>query len=165
MLKKIAFVAFAAVPALVFTSCSSPEEAATDSVKDVIVDLTELLDDNKSESLEDIIDELHGFVADVTPDLIDEFEDLTVEERVAVIKSIAESEEAKKLVPVVMALSGNDSIQKLSATAMSGDSTGVAAMPLETKMQAVDICANLVKIAIALGIDDPKVQEALDKAF
>lgn len=165
MLKKFAFVAFAAVPALVFTSCSSPEEAATSSVKDVIEDLTELIEDNKTETLEKIIDELHEFMADVTPDLIDEFEDLTVAERVAVIKNIASSDEGKKLVSTLQTLSTNESIAKLVPAAMMGDMAPVSQIPMDTKMQTVDICANFVKLALAIGLDDEEVQKALREAF
>lgn len=165
MLKKFAFAAFAAVPALVFSSCSSPEEAATDSVKDAVVDLAELIEDNKSESVEDIIAEINDYLADVTPDLIAEFEDLTEAERVAVIKNIAQSEEGKKLGAAFQSLQDNESLGKLLSTAMFGDTSHVAALPLETKLQAVDICANLVKLAIAIGVDSREVQKALDEAF
>ena len=165
MLKKFAFVAFAAVPALVFTSCSSPEEAATDSVKDAVADLAELSEDNKSESIEDIIDELNDFFADVTPELIEEFEDLTDAERVAVIKNIAQCEEGKKLITAFSSLEGNESLAKLVPSAMSGDTSKVAELPLETKLQTVDICANLVKLAVAIGVDRPEVQKALKEVF
>ena len=161
MLKKFAFVAFASVPALVFSSCSSPEESATDSLKDAVADLAELIEDNKSESVEDIIAELNDFFADVTPDLIAEFENLTDAERVAVIKNIAQSEEGKKLVAAFQSLQGNESLGKLVPTAMMGDTSHVAALPLETKLQAVDICANLVKLAVAIGVERTEVQKAL----
>ena len=165
MMKKFAFAAFAAVPALVFTSCSSPEESATDSVKDVLVDLTELIKDNKSACIVDLVDELHAFVEDVTPDLMSDFEDLTDAERAAVIVNVLKSDEGKKLVAELESLSTNESLLKVVNKAMNGKVDSAADLPMETKLQAVDICANLVKIAVTLGIDKPSVQEGIEKGM
>ena len=40
-----------------------------------------------------------------------------------------------------------------------------AAQPMKTKFQVVDICANLLKISIGLGVDSPTVQAALGSMF
>ena len=165
MLKKFAFVAFAAVPALVFTSCSSSEESATSAAKNVVEDLTELVKDNKSASVIDMVAALHEYVEEETPDLIAEFEDLTDAERAAVIVSVLKSDEGKKLLAEIEALSANESVAKVVGKAMSSGPEELSDFPLETKLQVVDIAANVLKVAVTLGIDKKEVQKAVEKAM
>lgn len=165
MLKKFAFAAFAAVPALVISSCSPSVESTSDDVKDVLVEIAEILDDNKNESIEDIIDELNDYIADVTPDLVETIAELSPQDRAAVVASLKDCEEFKKFQTAAAGLQSNPQVMKIAGTAMMGDTSAVTEIPLETKLQMVDIVANLVKIAVAFGPDNPEVQKAMKEVL
>lgn len=162
-MKKFTYLAVAATSALVFTSCSSPEEKATDAVKDTLEDLTELVNENKDEDLETAIDELHSLLEKRTPQIISALEDLSDAERVTFINNVVNLPEVKTLTMTVM--SAANSPVALSAAKLSDDPAAAdAVLPMESRMKLVDICANLAKIGVALRLEREDVRDAFKKA-
>ena len=165
MLKKCALLAFAAIPAFVFSSCSSSEESATSAAKNVVEDLTDLVKENKSASIIDMVAALHEYVEEETPDLVAEFKDLSDAERASVIVNVLKSDEGKKLIAELETLSANESVAKVVGEAMSNGTENLAEFPMETKMQIIEIGANVLKVGVSLGIDKAAVQKAVGKAM
>ena len=151
---------FAVVPALVLSSCSTPEESATSEVVDCLSSLTELMVDVQDEDLATAIDELHSFLESETPGLVAALGDLDEAQKVTVINNVKQSPELAKLIATAGSLQNSPLVV---STAMVGQEKLAKGMSLETKMKIVDIAANIAKITVALGVvESENVRDALD---
>lgn len=159
-MKTFTYLSFAVVPALVLSSCSSPEESATADVVDCLSSLTELVKDVQTENLETAIDELHSFLESETPGLVAALGDLDEAQKVTVINNVKQSPELANLIAAINAAKASPLVL---TTTMTGPDKVAQQMSLDTKMKIVDIAANLVKITVALGVvESENVRKALD---
>ena len=159
-MKTFAYLGFAVVPAIVLSSCSSPEESATADVVDCLDSLTELVHDVQDEDLTTAIDELHSFLEAETPGLVAALGDLDEAQKVTVINNVKQSPELAILIATIKGAQESPLVQ---ATAMTSPEKVAQQMSLDTKMKIVDIAANIAKITVALGVvDSENVRKALD---
>lgn len=161
-MNKYTYIALALAPMACITAQATPEVAAQTTIKAAITNLTTQLADAKDKDLPTLISELDALLSRCTPEILTSLEPLTDEQRLAVITGLMQSPELGALMAAVEPLGES----KAAATVMPAiggetDPASLAAsMSLKTKLQAVDITANLLKIALGLGIDSPTVQGA-----
>jgi hypothetical protein len=111
-MNKIAYLGVLAVPALVLSSCSTPEERAVDVVKGYIVSLTKVVEQNNGKDLATMVDALDVFLEKVTPELVREMERVEPSQRLGVLEVVGKSEELKQLLVV---LKNSDFVAMLSS--------------------------------------------------
>lgn len=161
-MNKYTYIALALAPMVCITAQATPEEAAQTTIKAAITNLTTQLADAKNKDLPTLISELDALLSRSTPEILATLEPLTDEQRLAVITGLMQAPELSALMAAVESL--NESKAAASVMPAIGGATDpasfAASMPLKTKLQAVDITANLLKIALGLGIDSPTVQSA-----
>lgn len=161
-MNKYTYIALALAPMVCITAQATPEEAAQTTIKAAISNLTTQLADAKDKDLPALISELDALLSRCTPEILTSLEPLTDEQRLTVITGLMQSPELGALMAAVEPLSESKAAATmLPAIGGEADPAGLAAsIPLKTKLQAVDITANLLKIAFGLGIDSPTVQGA-----
>ena len=174
-MKKFIYPAvFFAPVACMVTSCSEPYE----EVEDYMEELSEVIKDNEDESLVDLIDAVHEYTQDETPDLVDTLVDLDEAERKVVVEKVIKSDAMKLLVKrvlqaaiaqavdhpeiirTVIEMTQNHYINEEQFFETMSD-----ILPYETQMQLIDIAGDMVKIAVAAGLDQRAVQKEAEAAL
>ena len=149
----------ALAPMACMTAQASPEATAQDTIKAALTQLTTRLHGAQDKDLPTLISALDAQLSCSTPAILQALEPLTNAQRLSVIQGLMEAEEvntfmaagptlgeSKALTTLMPALTGEGDIGEVFAT-----------LPFKTKLQVVDIAANLLKICIGLGIDSPEV--------
>ena len=149
-MNKYTYIALALAPVAGMTVQASPEVTAQDTIKAALTQLATQLSGSQEKDLPSIVAELDSLLASCTPGILQALEPLTAEQRSTVLSSIMQAEEINALAAAAAPLSEG----KAAATVMP------ASLTPQTKMQMVDITANLLKIGIALGLDSPAVLES-----
>lgn len=164
-MNKYTYFALALAPVVCMTAQATPEVAALDSIKSAMRDLTTLVSTSQEKDLPTLVADLDSVLAAAMPGILTQLEKLTDEQRMSVIQGISQAEELSKLMEGMAPLCEG----KAAATVMpavSGEADPVAlsaSLPFKTKLQVVDITANLLKLVIGLGIDSPAVQQMFDE--
>lgn len=150
-----------AVPALCMSVQATPETAAQDAIKGAIVNLSDCAAASSDKDLPTLISEVNTILTNVTPGILTALEPLTNEQKVTVIQAIMTSEEIGKLAEATAPLSESKAAATvMPAVAGEADPMSLTAdMTMQTKLQVIDIVANIAKIAIGLGVDTPAVLE------
>ena len=141
-------------------------------------ELSEVIKDNEDESLVDLIDAVHEYTQDETPDLVDTLVDLDEAERKVVVEKVIKSDAMKLLVKrvlqaaiaqavdhpeiirTVIEMTQNHYINEEQFFETMSD-----ILPYETQMQLIDIAGDMVKIAVAAGLDQRAVQKEAEAAL
>ncbi len=164
---KTTCLALVLAPAVCMTAQANPEVAATTSIRAAIGHLAAVAADSQTKDLPTIISEIDALLSRSTPEILASLESLTDEQRVAVITALMQAPEIAQLMGSLEPLMASPAAAELMPV-MAGEADPAAmaaAQPLKTKLQVIDICANLLKISIALGVDSPTVQAALGGMF
>ena len=92
---------------------------------------------------------------------------MTDEQKVAAIKAIAESPELAALMEAASSMQTSPAVTSVMPAFMNDRAAAkvVEELPLETKMQTVDIAAAVIKIALAIGVDQEAMRNSLMRAF
>lgn len=152
-----------AVPALCMSVHATPETAAQDALKGAIVSLSDCAAASQDKDLPTLIADLNTLLANATPGILATLEPLTNEQKVTVIQAIMVSEEICKLAETSAPLSESKAAATvMPAVAGAADPMALTAeLSMQSKLQLIDIVANVAKIAIGLGVDTPAVLEII----
>ena len=132
--------------------------------------LSEVIKDHEDESLVDFIEAVHDFTQDETPGLVDTLSELNVAERKIVVERVIKSDALKLLVKRLLQAAiaqavDNPEIIRTVADACSNHRSEkqnfdalANILPYETQMQLIDIAGDMVKLAVAAGLDERDVQ-------
>ena len=161
-MNKYTYIALALAPVAGMTVQASPEVTAQDTIKAALTQLATQLSGSQEKDLPTIVAELDSLLTSCTPGILQALEPLTAEQRSTVLSSIMQSEEINALTASAAPLAeGKAAATVMPAVAGEGDPmTLVTSLTPQTKMQMVDITANLLKIGIALGLDSPAILES-----
>ncbi|MBR3902022.1 MAG: hypothetical protein IKJ29_00010 [Akkermansia sp.] len=162
-MNRYTYFALALAPVVCMTAQATPEVAALDSLKAAVRDLTTLVSSSQEKDLPTLVADLDTLLATAMPGILTQLEPLTDEQRLSVIQGIMQSEELGKLAEAAAPLCESKAAAPLMP-ALSGEGDPVAlsaSLPFKTKVQVVDIAANVLKLAIGLGVDSPAVQGML----
>lgn len=164
---KYTCLALALAPAVCMTAQANPEVNATTTIRAAISNLAAVAANSQTKDLPTVISEIDALLSRSTPEILSTLEPLTDEQRVAVITALMQAPELAQLMESLEPLMSSPAAAELMPV-MAGEADPAAmaaAQPIKTKFQVVDICANLLKISIALGVDSPTVQAALGSMF
>ena len=164
---KYTCLALALAPAVCMTAQANPEVAATTAIRATIGNLTTIIENSQTKDLPAFVSEVDALLSRATPEILSTLEPLTDEQRVAVITALMQAPELAQFMGSIEPLMASPAAGELMP-AMSGQvdpAALAAAQPMKTKLQFIDICANLLKISIALGVDSPTVQAAIGGMF
>lgn len=158
-MNKYTYMALALAPMVCMTVQASPEVTAQDTIKTALTQLTARLDGAQDKDLPALISELDAQLSASTPAIVQALEPLTNEQRLSVIQGLMSAPELNALVAAAAPLSEGKAAAALMPTITGeADPTELSsALPFKTKLQVIDIAANLLKICIGLGIDSPAV--------
>ena len=153
-MNKYTFSALLLAPMVCLTAYADNATTAQDTLKGAIVELTALTNSSKDKEPEPLIADIHALLTKVTPGILCALEPLTDEERMSVIGALSQSPELAALMQAAEPMGES----KAAATLMplvSGENPAAAADAISygSKMQLIDIVANITKIAIGLGAD------------
>lgn len=156
---KYTYMALALAPMVCMTVQATPEVTAQDTIKAALTQLASRLDGAQDKDLPTLISELDAQLAASTPAILQALEPLTNEQRLNVIQGLMAAEELNALVTAAAPLSeGKAATTIMPALSGEADPAELAsALPFKTKLQVIDIAANLLKICIGLGIDSPQI--------
>ncbi len=160
-MNKHVFFAMALAPVVCMTAQATPEVAALDSIKAAMRNLTTVVSSAQDKDLPALVAELDAVLSAAVPGILTQLEPLTDEQRLSVIQGLMQAEELGQLVEGAAPLAeGKAAATLMPAIAGEADPVALSAsLPFKTKVQVVDIAANLLKLAIGLGADSPAVQE------
>lgn len=166
-MNKYTFFAMAMAPMVCMTVQANPEVAALDSIKAAIRNLTTVVSGAQDKDLPTLVADLDAVLSAAVPGILTQLEPLTDEQRLSVIQGLMQAEELGQLAEGAAPLAeGKAAATVMPAIAGEGDPVALSAsLPFKTKTQLVDITANLLKLAIGLGVDSPAVQEMLGGLF
>lgn len=156
---KYTYMALALAPMVCMTVQASPEVAAQDTIKAAITQLTARLNGAQDKDLPALISELDAQLSASTPAILQALEPLTNAQRAGVIQGLMTAPELQALATAAAPLSEGQAAAALMP-AIAGDANPAelaATLPYKTKLQVIDVAANLLKICIGLGIDSPEV--------
>lgn len=156
---KYTYMALALAPMVCMTVQASPEVTAQDTIKAALTQLTARLDGAQDKDLPTLISELDAQLSASTPAIVQALEPLTNEQRLSVMQELMSAPELNALVAAAAPLSEGKAAAALMPTIIGeADPQELAAtLPFKTKLQVIDIAANLLKICIGFGIDNPAV--------
>lgn len=156
---KYTYMALALAPMVCMTVQASPEVAAQDTIKAALTQLTARLNGAQEKDLPTLIAELDAQLSASTPAILQALEPLTNAQRASVIQGLMAAPELQALAAAAAPLGeGQAAAAIMPAIAGDADPAELAAsLPYKTKMQVIDVAANLLKICIGLGIDSPEV--------
>lgn len=157
---KYTYITMALAPIACMSSWATPEAAATTAIQSALSEMTTLVNQSAQKDVPAIVSELDALLARTTPGILASLEPLTNEQRMAVIGNIMQAPEIGGLMESVGRLQESPAAAAITPI-VDGDAdpmTFAATQTLQTKVKVVDICANLLKIALGLGIDTPEVQ-------
>ncbi len=164
---KYTCLALALAPAVCMTAQANPEVTATTTIRAAIGNLASVASQSQTKDLPAVISEIDALLSRSTPEILSTLEPLTDEQRVAVITALMQAPEIAQLMGSLEPLMASPAAAELMPV-MAGEADPAAmaaAQPMKTKLQFIDICANLLKISIALGVDSPTVQAAIGGMF
>ena len=166
-MNKYIWLSLAAAPIVCLSSCSSPEQAGSTDVITTIKQLTELMNNSKSATTPQVVAGVHAIITKAAPSIIESFSAMTDEQKVAAIKAIAESPELAALMEAASSMQASPAVTSVMPAFMNDRAAAkvVEELPLETKMQTVDIAAAVIKIALAIGVDQESMRNSLMRAF
>ena len=158
-MNKYSFFALALAPMVCMTVQATPEDDAAGAIKATMSNLTTLVKEGTAKDLPTLISELDSLLARATPNILTQLEPLTNEQRKNVIIALSGSPEFMELMEVAALLQQSQAANELMPVigGVIDPQTYIAGTPLKTKLQVIDICANLLKISLGLGIDSPEV--------
>lgn len=158
-MNKHTFFALALAPMVCLTVQATPEDDAATAIKATMSNLTTLVKEGTQKDLPTLISELDSLLSRSTPHILTQLEPLTNEQRRNVITALYGSPEFMGLMEVAALLQQSQAANELMPVidGIIDPHQYVAGMPLKTKLQVIDICANLLKISLGLGIDSPEV--------
>lgn len=162
-MNRYTYLALAAVPAICLSACSESSQPTTVSAIDPNVFIAELattLETNKNADLPTYINALHKLMQKNTPGVIKSLAAMTDEQKITLIQQIPSSESASKIIATAITMQ-NSKVAETISLIVADKNTAKVNISLESKLQFVDISADIIKIAIALGVDKPQIQEAL----
>lgn len=161
-MNKYTYIALALAPMACMTVQASPEVTAQDTIKSAITQLTTQLSGAQDKDLPTIVSEIASVLSSCTPGILQSLEPLTNEQRMTVVSSLMASEEMNALSMAAAPLAeGKAAAEVMPAVSGEGDPMAlVATLSSKTKIETVDIVANLLKIGIALGLDSPAMLES-----
>ena len=152
-MNRFAYLGLIAVPALVLSSCSTPEERAENMVKGYIVSLTKVVEQNNGKDLAAMVDALDAFLEEVTPELVNEMERLQPSQRLGVVEIVGKSEELKQLL---------EALKKSDFIAMLSSERNKELLSFTYIWKIRNIYSNLSDISEAMGFS---VKGALESAL
>lgn len=158
-MNKYSFFALALAPMVCMTVQATPEDDAAGAIKATMSNLTTLVKEGTAKDLPTLISELDALLSRDTPYILTQLEPLTNEQRKNVIIALSGSPEFMGLMEVAVLLQQSQAANELMPVigGVIDPQTYIAGTPLKTKLQVIDICANLLKISLGLGIDSPEV--------
>ena len=161
-MNKYTYIALALAPMACMTVQASPEVTAQDTIKSAITQLSTQLSGAQDKDLATVVSEIASVLSSCTPGILQALEPLTNEQRMAVVSALMESEEMNALAMAAAPLAeGKAATEVMPAVSGEGDPMAlVATLSSKTKIETVDIVANLLKIGIALGLDSPELLES-----
>lgn len=156
------YICMALVPLAGMVAQATPEVDAQNTIKATMSSLATLMSSSQDKELPALIADLDSLLAGSTPGILTALEPLTDEQRVAVIMGLMQSPELGAVCEALAPLSESKAAAAvMPAIVGEADPASIpATLPYKTKLQVVDIAANLLKIAIGLGIDSPACQQA-----
>ena len=164
---KYTCLALALAPAVCMTAQATPEVTAATTIRAAIGNLATIVANSQTKDLPAFASEVDSLLARSTPEILATLEPLTDEQRVAVIVALMQAPECALLMGSLEPLMSSPAAAELMPV-VAGEANPAAvaaALPLKTKLQMIDICSNLLKISIALGVDSPTVQAAIGGMF
>ena len=158
-MNKYAYITLALAPMACMTVQASPEVTAQDTIKAAITQLTTQLSGAQDKDLATLVADLDAVLSSCTPGILQALEPLTAEQRMNVMAAISEAAEMGALAEAAAPLSeGKAAAVVMPAIAGEEDPMAlVNTLSYKTKIQLIDITANLLKISIALGLDSPAI--------
>ena len=161
-MNKYTYIALALAPMACMTVQASPEVTAQDTIKAAVTQLSTQLSGAQDKDLPTIVSEIASVLSSCTPGILQALEPLTNEQRMTVVSSLMASEEMNALAMAAAPLAeGKAAAEVMPAVSGEGDPMAlVATLSSKTKIETVDIVANLLKIGIALGLDSPELLES-----
>lgn len=166
-MNKHTLFAMAMAPMVCMTVQANPEVAALDSIKAAMRNLTTVMSTSQDKDLPTLVADLDAVLSAAVPGILTQLEPLTDEQRLSVLQGLMQAEELGQMMEGAAPLAeGKAAATVMPAIAGEADPVALSAsLPFKTKTQVVDITANLLKLAIGLGIDSPAVQEMLGGLF
>ena len=155
-------IALALAPMACMTVQASPEVTAQDTIKAAVTQLSTQLSGAQDKDLPTIVSEIASILSSCTPGILQSLEPLTNEQRMTVVSSLMASEEMNALALAAAPLAeGKAAAEVMPAVSGEADPMAlVSTLSSKTKIETVDIVANLLKIGIALGLDSPAMLES-----
>lgn len=161
-MNKYTYIALALAPMACMTVQASPEVTAQDTIKAAVTQLSTQLSGAQDKDLPTIVSEIASVLSSCTPGILQSLEPLTNEQRMTVVSSLMASEEMNALAMAAAPLAeGKAAAEVMPAVSGEGDPMAlVATLSSKTKIETVDIVANILKIGIALGLDSPELLQS-----
>lgn len=155
-----AIISMLAAPAACVCSCTSSESVKTFAATEIISELASLIASHKDSDVSVAVNDLHSYLSRRTDFIIVAVKDMSDDDKMKLIQGIKQSEELKKLIEVIMSMEDGKLVKTyteaddLNPEKIAGD------LPFETKMQLIDIVADIAKISVALGVEKEKIRDS-----
>lgn len=159
-MKQYALTSLFAVSCACLYSCSAPEQVTQFAAKETISELTNLVAAHRDSDTATAVSSLHAFLADRTPIIIAAVKDMPVEEKIKLIQEIKQSAELKKLVETAMSISDGKLVKSYTELDDFEPEDIAGKLSFDTKIQLIEIVADIAKISVALGIENEKVRDS-----
>ena len=142
------------VAAVCCVSCSSPEDRAEDAILSFAEDLEEILSENRSASPEIIIDEVHDYVTDNTPDVLADLSELTDSQKARLVKNLHK----QKAFDDLASISERVLRDKMRKNSNSQEKLWKS-LPVESRVKVVETATCLAKIFVTLCFNEEVIFE------
>lgn len=127
---------------------------AQDALKGAVVELTTVAQNSKDKDLAPLIGEVHAVLDKATPGILSALAALTDEERMNLIMGLGQMPELANLEAATQPLSESKAAATVMPLFAGSDATvAITSISTATKLQLIDIIANVTKIAVAMGVD------------
>ena len=148
------FILAPLVAAVCCVSCSSPEERAEDTILSFAEDLEEIFSENRTASMEEIIDEVHDYVTDNTSGVLSDLSKLTDSQKARLVKNLHK----QKAFDDLSSISERVIKEKMPKRSNSPEKLWKQ-LPVESRVKVVETATCLAKIFVTLCFNGEVISE------
>ncbi len=163
-MNKFTYFLLAALPAMYCTSCSDSREAAQESIANIQELLNACIEDNKNNSFEDLVDDMHSEILPELKALVASLEDMSPGDKFEVWRTMKETEGIKKAwrkelerrFPAKKAekedeYSSYHDYRSRDELLLGVYTDAAKGLPMQTKLQLLDLAGEYIKYEFEIG--------------
>lgn len=163
-MNKFTYFLLAALPAMYCTSCSDSREAAQESIANIQESLKECIENNKNNSFEDLVDDMHSEILPELKALVASLEDMSPGDKFEVWRTMKEAdgikkawrEELERRFPDKNKVDENGSsslyyYRPRAELLLDVYADAAKGLPMQTKLQLLDLAEEYVKYEFEIG--------------